>query len=151
MSPRPWARLLAALERALAQLKPPEIALDSVTIRNGILLAHIAGEPVPRRIQNINFNMRLGRDYRSLALDLQGMPQHLCLASCYRNKQWLCLSIWSKSIVVAARLDILTANDVAAMVQHVLLFVVTSASCGPNVDGLANCIVLVCSSSEVVN
>ena len=111
-------------------------------MRNGILLAHIAGEPVPRRIQNINFNLRLGRDYRSLALDLQGMPQHLCLASCYRDKQRLCLSIWSKSIAVAARLDILTANDVAAMVQHVLLFVATSVSCRPNVEDLANSIIL---------
>lgn len=57
---------------ARSQLKAPSVALDSVCITQGHLRAHITGEPVPRHFEQVHMSLRLGRDYKSLAIDLQG-------------------------------------------------------------------------------
>ncbi len=48
-------------------------------VRNGDLWATLTGEAIPRHIQNVNLQMKLGRDYRTLTLDITGVfGLHLC-------------------------------------------------------------------------
>ena len=57
---------------ARSQLKAPSVAVDTVSITQGHLRAHITGEPVPRHFEQLHMSLRLGRNYKSLAVDLQG-------------------------------------------------------------------------------
>jgi hypothetical protein len=70
---RAWAA--KRINQAIASLKPPAVALDVLTIRNGDLWAMLTGEDIPRHVQNLDLRLRLGRDYRSLALDIIGAHQ----------------------------------------------------------------------------
>lgn len=67
---RAWAA--KRIGAVLASLQPPDVALNVVSIRGGDLYATLTGESIPRRVQNIDLKLRLGRDYRSLTLDLTG-------------------------------------------------------------------------------
>ena len=53
-------------------MRPPQLALERVVIRNGDLWATLTGEAVPRHVQNVDLKLRLGRDYRTLTLDISG-------------------------------------------------------------------------------
>ena len=57
---------------ARSQLKAPSVAVDTVSITQGHLRAHITGEAVPRHFEQVHMSLRLGRNYKSLAVDLQG-------------------------------------------------------------------------------
>ena len=43
-----------------------------MVIRNGDLWATLTGEAIPRHIQNVNLQLKLGRDYRTLTMDITG-------------------------------------------------------------------------------
>ena len=57
---------------ARSQLKAPSVAVDTLFITQGHLRAHITGEAVPRHFEQVHMSLRLGRNYKSLAVDLQG-------------------------------------------------------------------------------
>ncbi len=82
---RAWAaKRIGALVKSL---KPPDVALNAVSMRGGDLYATLTGEAVPRHVQNIDLKLRFGRDYRSITLDLNGVlhcPSLLLLASVRR-------------------------------------------------------------------
>jgi hypothetical protein len=69
---RAWAA--KRISAALAQVQLPQLALERVVIRNGDLWATLTGEAVPRHVQNVDLKLRLGRDYRTLTLDISGAP-----------------------------------------------------------------------------
>ena len=65
----------------LAKLRPPEVVIDSLALRQSEVNAWVAGETVPRHYEQVNAVLRLGRDYQSLQLDVSGVPtgHHLSL------------------------------------------------------------------------
>lgn len=77
-----WAMLSAAggfttwigkqLEGLWDHIQLPEASVGGISIRNGTLLAHMAGEPIPRRFDSVNVNLSLSPDYRNLSMDLSG-------------------------------------------------------------------------------
>ena len=46
--------------------------MESIRIRNGDLAATMVGEPIPRRISNVNATVRLSNDYADLYVDVAG-------------------------------------------------------------------------------
>ena len=69
---RAW--VAAKLNGAFSSWRPPAVALDRLTIRGGLLEAHVMGEAQPRRVQDVNLTLGLGSDYKSLTLDVAGAP-----------------------------------------------------------------------------
>lgn len=69
---RAW--VAAKLSGAFSSWRPPAVALDRLTIRGGLLEAHVMGEAQPRRVQDVNLTLGLGSDYKSLTLDVAGAP-----------------------------------------------------------------------------
>ena len=67
---RAWAA--GKIAGVLSAWHPPQLALEALHIRNGDLWASLTGEAIPRHIQNVDLSLRLGRDYRSLTLDITG-------------------------------------------------------------------------------
>lgn len=57
----------------LSKLGPPEIALDSITIRTGQCNTWVAGESVPRQFEQVDCKLTLGRDCQDLDLKLSGL------------------------------------------------------------------------------
>ena len=82
---------------ARSQLKAPSVAVDTVSVTQGHLRAHITGEPVPRHFEQVHMSLRLGRNYKSLAIDLQGTAfacvpgidicSLLCLPGCHVTRR----------------------------------------------------------------
>lgn len=68
---RAWAA--KRISATLSQVGPPQLALERMVIRNGDLWATLTGEAIPRHIQNVNLQLKLGRDYRTLMLDITGV------------------------------------------------------------------------------
>ena len=68
---RAWAA--AKIEGALRSWRPPAVAVDRVTIRGGSLEAYVTGEVQPRRVQDVAMTLGLGRDYKSLTLEVNGV------------------------------------------------------------------------------
>ena len=60
------------MERLLERVQLPEAGLGGMTIRNGTLLATMAGEPVPRRFDNVSMTLRFSPDYKNMTVDLSG-------------------------------------------------------------------------------
>lgn len=52
--------------------KWPQVGVESIRIRNGKLAAHMVGEPIPRRISNVDLTVRLSNDYADMTLDVAG-------------------------------------------------------------------------------
>lgn len=50
----------------------PQVGVESVRIRRGELSATMAGEPIPRRISDVNCTVRFSDEYRNLVLDVAG-------------------------------------------------------------------------------
>ncbi len=77
---RAWAA--GKIAGLLSAWRPPQLALEALHVRNGDLWASLTGEAIPRHIQNVDLSLRLGRDYRSLTLDITGarllrvLPRH---------------------------------------------------------------------------
>ena len=67
---RAWAA--RRISAALAQVRPPQVALHAVRVRRGHLWATLTGEGVPRHVQNVDLALRFGRDYNNLTLDITG-------------------------------------------------------------------------------
>ena len=57
----------------LSRFRPPEVAIDSLAIRQSEINAWVAGETVPRHYEQVNAVVRLGRDYQRLEMDLSGV------------------------------------------------------------------------------
>lgn len=57
----------------LSNFQAPEVALDSLAIRQSEVNAWVAGETVPRHYEQVNALLRLGRDYQRLELDVSGV------------------------------------------------------------------------------
>ena len=68
---RAWAA--KRISATLSTVRPPQLALERMVIRNGDLWATLTGEAIPRHIQNVNLQLKLGRDYRTLTLDITGV------------------------------------------------------------------------------
>jgi hypothetical protein len=82
---RAWAaKRIGALVKSL---KPPDVALNVVSLRGGDLYATLTGEAVPRHVQNIDMKLRFGRDYHSLTLDLTGVQKRLLILLGSQKKQ----------------------------------------------------------------
>ena len=62
------------LEHLWDRIQLPEAALGGISIRNGTLLAHMAGEPIARRFDSVSMNLSLSPDYRNLTVNLSGLP-----------------------------------------------------------------------------
>ena len=67
------AWLTQTLEGLWQRVQLPEAALGGITIRHGTLLATMAGEPLPRRFDDVNLHLRLSADYRNMTVDLSGV------------------------------------------------------------------------------
>ena len=67
---RAWAA--KRISGVLSRVRPPQLALEAVVIRKGDLRATLTGETIPRHIQNVDLKLKLGRDYRTLTLDVSG-------------------------------------------------------------------------------
>ena len=52
----------------------PQVGVESIRIRNGKLVASMVGEPIPRRISNVDLTVRLSNDYADMTLDVSGRP-----------------------------------------------------------------------------
>lgn len=76
-----WGRAI------LTNVGTPEIALDSVTVRDGQLNMWVAGESVPRQFEQVDYTVALGRDYQDLDLALSGELCHLTVV----NGRHVCL------------------------------------------------------------
>ena len=76
---RAW--VAAKLNGAFSSWRPPAVALDRLTIRGGLLEAHVMGEAQPRRVQDVSLSLGLGSDYKSLTLDVAGAPACLLTLS----------------------------------------------------------------------
>ncbi|KAL3160063.1 hypothetical protein ABBQ38_009778 [Trebouxia sp. C0009 RCD-2024] len=57
----------------LSNFQAPEVALDSLAIRQSEVNAWVAGETVPRHYEQVNALLRLGRDYQRLELDVSAL------------------------------------------------------------------------------
>ena len=68
---RAWAA--KHISGTLANIQAPQLALEHVVIRKGDLWATVTGEAIPRHVQNIDLKLKLGRDYRTLTLDITGL------------------------------------------------------------------------------
>ena len=68
---RAWAA--KHISATLAQVRLPQLALERVAIRNGDLWATLTGEAIPRHVEGVNLQLKLGRDYRTRTLDLSGL------------------------------------------------------------------------------
>ena len=60
----------------LSNVGTPEMALDSITVRDGQLNMWVAGESVPRQFEQVDYTVALGRDYQDLDLALSGELCH---------------------------------------------------------------------------
>lgn len=72
------AWLATRLAPIAARLPVPAVHVETVRIRGGNLAACMAGEPIPRRVTNVDFTLRLGAGYRSLTMDVAGTPTSFC-------------------------------------------------------------------------
>ena len=68
---RAWAA--KRISSALSNIQAPQLALEHVVIRKGDLWATLTGEAIPRHVQNVDLKLKLGRDYRTLTLDITGL------------------------------------------------------------------------------
>ena len=68
---RAWAA--KRISSTLSNIQAPQLALEHVVIRRGDLWATVTGEAIPRHVQNVDLKLKLGRDYRTLALDITGL------------------------------------------------------------------------------
>lgn len=59
-------------ESALKRVKLPEAGIGTLSVKNGTLLATMAGEPIPRRFDNLSVKVHLSPDYRNMTVDLTG-------------------------------------------------------------------------------
>ena len=57
----------------LSKVGLPEIALDSVVVRDGQVSMWVAGESIPRQFEQADYTVALGRDYQDLDFTLSGM------------------------------------------------------------------------------
>ena len=74
---RAW--VTAKINGAFSSWRPPAVALDRLTIRGGLLEAYVTGEAQPRRVQDVSLTLGLGSGYKSLTLDVAGVPAHSLL------------------------------------------------------------------------
>ena len=56
----------------LSKLRPPDVAIDSLALRQAEVNAWVAGETVPRHFEQVHAVLRLDRDYQGLQLDVSG-------------------------------------------------------------------------------
>ena len=68
---RAWAA--KRISSTLTNIQAPQLALEHVVIRKGDLWATVTGEAIPRHVQNVDMKLKLGRDYRTLTLDITGL------------------------------------------------------------------------------
>ena len=57
----------------LSNFRPPEVAIESLAIRQSEINAWVAGETVPRHYEQVNAVLRLGSEYQRLELNLSGV------------------------------------------------------------------------------
>ena len=57
----------------LSKFRAPEVAIDSLAIRQSEINAWVAGETVPRHYEQVNAVLRLGSDYQRLEMNLSGV------------------------------------------------------------------------------
>lgn len=57
----------------LSKVGLPEIALDSVVVRDGQVSMWVAGESIPRQFEQADYTVALGRDYQELDFKLSGV------------------------------------------------------------------------------
>lgn len=57
----------------LSNFQPPELAIDSLAIRQSEINAWVAGETVPRHYEQVNAVVTLGSGYQRLELKLSGV------------------------------------------------------------------------------
>ena len=58
----------------LAKFRPPELAIDSLAMRQSEINAWVAGETVPRHFEQVNAVLTLASGYQRLELKLSGVP-----------------------------------------------------------------------------
>lgn len=74
----------------LSSLRPPEVAIDTLALRQSEVNAWVAGETVPRHYEQVDAVLRLGTGYQSLQLDVSGKLKALVTVSA---KPEICLSL----------------------------------------------------------
>lgn len=57
----------------LSKFQPPQVAIDSLAIRQSEINAWVAGETVPRHFEQVNALLRLGSNYQRLELNISGV------------------------------------------------------------------------------
>lgn len=75
----------------LSNFQAPEVALDSLAIRQSEINAWVAGETVPRHFEQVDALLRLGRDYQRLELSVSGV----CVTQAVLT--WVQLLTWRHS------------------------------------------------------
>ena len=67
--------LWKGIKPAFSHVRLPEIGVDALHIRNGELAAKMVGEPISRRISNVDLSVRLSNNYHDMVLDMTGNSQ----------------------------------------------------------------------------
>lgn len=70
--------MLQQLMPIIQNTKWPQVGVESLKIKNGKLAAYMVGEPIPRRISNVDLTLRLSNDYADMTLDVAGGTFRFC-------------------------------------------------------------------------
>ena len=60
------------IKPAVSKIKLPALGVDALRIKQGELSARMVGEPIPRRISNVDMTLRVANNYHDMVLDLIG-------------------------------------------------------------------------------